>query len=239
MISSDTQTVGEMVAQDWRTASVFQKYGIDFCCKGGQTIEAVCQKKGIDKNDLLADIAQSVVEDDSNQPDFKTWPLDELADYIVDKHHRYINEKTPVILQFLNKLCSVHGQRHPELLEIYQEFSCVANELTMHLKKEEMILFPAVRDMLKNPTSSHEETGHCFGTVQNPINAMRHEHDTEGNRFRRIAELSNNYNTPADGCSTYRVTYQMLQEFEADLHKHIHLENNIMFPRAIALEQSI
>ena len=229
--------IGHFVADDFRTAAVFSNYGIDFCCNGDRIIEDVCEKKGIEVNVLLNEL-HAVLNTASNQSiDYKSWPLDLLVDYIEKKHHRYVEEKIPVLRQFLHKLCSVHGGRHPELIEINEHFTASANELTSHMKKEELVLFPFVKRMIAAKQENTTIQSPQFATVQSPIAMMMQEHDNEGERFRQIAELSNNYNPPADGCNTYKVTFAMLKEFEQDLHLHIHLENNILFPGAIKLEQ--
>ncbi|WP_308993163.1 iron-sulfur cluster repair di-iron protein [Mariniflexile litorale] len=229
--------IGEFVAGDFRTAAVFSNYGIDFCCKGHRTVEEVCEKKGIDPNDLLEKL-HAVLNSKTDQTiDYKSWPLDLLAEYIEKKHHRYVEEKIPVLRQFLDKLCKVHGERHPELFKVNELFSASAGELASHMKKEELILFPFVKRMVKARLEEGSIQSPQFGTVENPIAMMMHEHDTEGERFRHIAELTNNYTPPADACNTYKVTFAMLDEFEKDLHLHIHLENNILFPEAIKLEK--
>jgi regulator of cell morphogenesis and NO signaling len=230
--------IGEFVAQDYRTAAVFTKYKIDFCCNGGRTIEEACAKKDIDSN-VLIDELEAVLNTTTNQTiDYKSWPLDLLAEYIEKKHHRYVEETIPVLLQFLDKLCRVHGERHPELLKINELFIASAGELASHMKKEELILFPFIKKMVKAKIDQSVVQAPHFGTVENPIAMMMHEHDTEGERFRQIAKLTNDYNPPADACNTYRVTFAMLDEFEKDLHLHIHLENNILFPGALKLEQT-
>lgn len=239
MKATEIQTVGSTVALDYRTASVFQKYGIDFCCKGGQTIDEACQKKGIDKDSLLAEINKAVFADNSLSDDYNSWPLDKLADYIERKHHSYVTEQIPVLLQFLDKLCRVHGERHPELYEINAEFKNVAEELSLHMKKEELILFPQIKKMAAAKLNNEKYFQPGFGTVLNPINMMISEHNTEGDRLGRIAGLSNDYTAPADGCTTYRIAFQMLKDFESDLHMHIHLENNILFPKSVELENSL
>ena len=235
--NNSKKQIGQFVAEDFRTAAVFSKHNIDFCCKGDRTLEEVCEKKGIDPNILLEEI-HNVLNTNSNQSiDYKSWPLDLLIDYIEKKHHRYIEEKVPVLLQFLNKLCQVHGERHPELFQINELFKASAGELAAHMKKEELILFPFVKKMVNAKLGLCAIDSPGFGTVENPIAMMKHEHENEGERFRQIAKLSNNYNPPEDACNTYRVTYAMLCEFEKDLHLHIHLENNILFPQAINMEQ--
>lgn len=231
------KTIGAFVAEDFRTAAVFSKYKIDFCCKGNRTIYEVCDKQEIDPKVLLKKIQQALSADDRNTIDFNSWPLDLLADYIEKTHHRYVEEKTTIIMQFLNKLCSVHGGNHPELFKINTLFSECAGELAQHMKKEELILFPFVKKMVNTKETEGALAQPAFGTVSNPIAMMMHEHDTEGERFREIASLTNDYTVPADGCTTYRVTFAMLKEFEENLHTHIHLENNILFPKAMELEK--
>lgn len=231
-------TIGEIVAHDFRTAALFSKLGIDFCCRGHRTIEEVSQKKGLDATQLQRELDEILQKTESGSIDFKSWPLDLLADYVEKTHHRYIEEKTPVLLTFLHKLCKVHGERHPELFEINRLFTESAQDLAAHLKKEELILFPFVRKMVNARITGKKFERPQFGTVENPIEMMKHEHDTEGERFREIARLTNHYTAPADGCNTYRTAFLMLEEFEQDLHKHIHLENNILFPNALALEKT-
>ena len=230
-------TIGEYVAKDFRTAAIFSKYGIDFCCKGNRTIEEACEKKGVDTDQLMDQINTVLATKNDSAIDFKTWPLDLLADYIEKTHHRYVEEKTQILLPFLDKLCKVHGANHPELFEINELFIGCAGELAQHMKKEELMLFPFIKKMAKAALAEEQIAKPQFGTVKNPIAMMMQEHETEGDRFVKIAALTNNYTPPADGCSTFRVTYAMLADFEQDLHKHIHLENNILFPSAMLLEK--
>ena len=229
--------IGQYVADDFRTAAIFSKYKIDFCCNGNRTIEEACNKKGIDSTMLLDELNQVLGSKGGESIDYKSWPLDLLAEYIEKKHHRYVEEKIPVLRQFLDKLCRVHGERHPELFKINELFTASASELSSHMKKEELMLFPFVKKMVSAKLENGAVQSPQFGTVKNPIAMMMEEHDTEGERFREIAELTNNYNPPADACNTYKVTFAMLEEFEKDLHLHIHLENNILFPEAVKLEQ--
>lgn len=235
----ENQIIGELVAQDYRAASVFKKYNIDFCCQGNRTINDACETKKIDQKLVVSDLNDLLQAQASDTTDYKTWPIDLLADYIEKKHHRYVEEKTQEIKPYLDKICRVHGERHPELFEINEHFNATAGELAMHMKKEELIIFPYVRKMVK---AKHEKSALArphFESVENPIQAMMDDHTTEGERYRKIEELSDNYNPPADACNTYRVTFALLKEFEQDLHLHIHLENNILFPRAIELEKML
>ena len=236
MVVDTNKTIGEMVADDFRTASVFSANKIDFCCKGNRTLDEVCNQKGLDVYDVLAQLEKATASN-NNTIDFNTWELDLLIDYIEKKHHRYVEEKAPILLSFLLKLEQVHGAAHPELFEIKNLFKRTADELTQHMKKEEVILFPYIKQMVEAARNKTTLSAPGFGTVANPIAMMMEEHENEGNRFEKIVAISNNYTPPADGCNTYKVTFQMLQEFESDLHTHIHLENNILFPKAIFLQE--
>lgn len=239
MESLKTRSIGSFVAEDYRTATVFQKYGIDFCCKGGKSISEVCESKKISADDLLANLDAATSQSTNQNTNYQSWPLDFLADYIVNKHHQYVEQTTPTLKQFLHKLCKVHGANHPELFKISDEFNASAEELAMHMKKEELVLFPYIKNMVSAASKNEPKEIPAFGTVQNPIKMMMDEHDVEGERFRKIAQLSDNYNSPADGCTTYRVAFALLKEFEEDLHLHIHLENNILFPKAIEMEKQL
>lgn len=240
MMITDTKiTIGEIVAEDFRTAAVFSKYGIDFCCKGHRTLEEVCQKKSVSVAELLDVLNQAAGGSNDKTADYASWPSDLLIDYIEKKHHRYVEEKTPVIRQFMAKLCSVHGDRHPELFRINELFMLSAGDLASHMKKEELILFPFIRQMVRAKEKGTSLEPAHFGTVENPIAMMKAEHEAEGGRFEEIATITEGYTPPSDACNTYKVTFAMLQEFEQDLHTHIHLENNILFPRAIALEKEL
>lgn len=237
------QLIGGIVAQDYRTAAIFTKYNIDFCCNGNRSVETACIQQKADPEKVVSEIREvltSPAQSDNISDSIKAWPLDLIVDYIEKKHHRYVTEQIPVLTANLDKLCRVHGDKHPELFEIKTLFGECADELTQHMKKEELILFPGIRKLVQTKQAGKKvlSLALAFGSVQNPINAMMHEHTTEGERFRKINELSDGYTPPADGCSTYKVTYALLREFEADLHLHIHLENNILFPYAIELEST-
>ena len=231
--------IGQIVAEDYRAAQIFKNHKIDFCCQGNRSIQEAAEKKKIDAQVLINEIEAIQQGENDDTIDFKSWPLDLLADYIEKKHHRYVEEKIPILKPYLEKLCRVHGERHPELLEITAHFNKSAGELASHMKKEEIILFPAVRKMVQAKQTGTKLERPRFGSVKNPIQMMMMEHENEGERFRLIDELSNNYTPPEDACNTYRVTFALLQEFENDLHRHIHLENNILFPKAAELEKEL
>jgi regulator of cell morphogenesis and NO signaling len=232
------KTVGSIVAADYRTASVFEKNGIDFCCKGNTELSKACESRNIDSEQVVKEL-NAIGEKQTESIEFNSLSLDSLANYIEVKHHRYVRNTMPQLQTFLEKLCHVHGQRHPELKQIKELFDDGVNKLTSHMKKEELILFPYVRKLYESRRNATNPEPSQFGSVQNPINAMEIEHETEGNRFSEIRSITGNYTIPEDACTTYKVTYWMLKEFEEDLHIHIHLENNILFPKAIELEEFI
>jgi len=232
----EEQIIGELVAQNYKTASVFKKFKIDFCCNGNRTISEACERKKLDPSQLINELRNTIINVEQNI-DFNSWELDLLADYIEKTHHRYVLTKIEEIKPYLNKVTRVHGEHNPELKEIEILFNQSAQELSQHLQKEEMILFPFIRNMVNSKMEEKPLFFPHFGTVENPIAMMKHEHQNEGERFEKIAGLSNNYTPPSHACNTYRVTFALLKEFEDNLHQHIHLENNILFPKAIHLEK--
>ncbi|MFD2200796.1 iron-sulfur cluster repair di-iron protein [Shivajiella indica] len=225
--------VGKIVAENFKTAQVFTKYGIDFCCKGGISLASACASKGVNLEQIQQDLNQALLVPE--EVHYKDLGMTTLIDHIIKTHHSYVENTIPVLKAYLQKLETVHGQRHPELFEIRQLFFDAADALTAHMKKEEFILFPYIKAMEESYKSHFTLSLPHFGHIDNPIAMMEEEHDTEGERFRIISELSQEYTPPVDGCQTYRVAFAMLKEFENDLHTHIHLENNILFPKAKAM----
>lgn len=229
-------TVAELVAEDYRRADVFRKYDIDFCCGGKVKLEQICSAKDINLTEIEGAL-DAAVKGISEETDFAQWPLDRLAAHIVSRHHAYVNDSVPHIRQYAGKVARVHGAAHPETVTIEKLFSALADELEMHMRKEEMILFPVISQLAAAARYGTRIAPPPFGSVRYPIQSMESEHEGAGDLLRDIADLSDNYTPPADACNTYRVLYAKLQEFERDLHLHIHLENNLLFPAAIALEE--
>jgi len=230
------QTVGEIVAGNIKTTHVFKKHGIDFCCGGGISIKTACDQNKIDISTLVTELL-SVDEKAPEDIDYNLWELDDLVKHIVEVHHSYVMESIPLILQYSDRVREVHGLNHPEVIKINKLFYDASNELVPHMKKEEEMLFSHISKLVeakKDGLSSVPDS--CFGTVTNPIRMMNQEHDGVGEIFRTIADLSSNYTPPVGACNTYQALYSKLQEFEEDLHLHIHLESNILFPKAIELE---
>lgn len=228
--------VGELVAEDYRMAEVFKKFGIDFCCGGKRTVKEACERKGVDYATLRSELAQVGGKECKTAENFNEWGLDLLAEYIVQKHHAYVKKNIPLLLEFSEKVATVHGNANPEVVQIASLFRQVADEMQMHMMKEERGLFPYIKDLVSAKNQGIRPARPHFGTIRNPVNMMEAEHDTAGNLLKQISELSNNYTPPVYACNTYRVEYHKLKEFEDDLHQHVHLENNILFPKAIELE---
>jgi regulator of cell morphogenesis and NO signaling len=232
--SFERTTVGEIVATDFRTASVFEQFGIDFCCGGRRSVADACRTAAADPDAVGRALDALSRETAGGAGDERQWSVGRLIDYIVSTHHEYVRAALPAISQHLAKLVSVHGERHPELARIAATFDEVHQQLQQHMMKEEHVLFPYIRELATIPGRPHPSP---FGTVKNPIRMMEREHQDAGDEMRLIRELTSGYTSPADGCTTYRVTFAELAQFERDLHRHVHLENNLLFPKAVALEQ--
>jgi regulator of cell morphogenesis and NO signaling len=231
------QSVGDLVAQDYRAAAVFEKHGIDFCCGGQVALSEACREKGIDQARVLLELAQSVDHPMDRSQNYAAWELPFLADYIVNTHHAYLKENTGGIAAYARKIAQVHGAHHPEVIEIAAIFDKIAADLALHLREEEEVLFPVIRKI-----ATLSQTGSGSGADSADLEALRaslktlgHEHDEIGAAIHAIRHLARDYQLPAGVCNTFAVTYQKLREFEDDLHKHVHLENNILFLKAAAL----
>jgi len=233
------KTVGEIVKADFRAADIFTSYGIDFCCGGKISVTEACTDKGCDESKVLLEIEALQYQAGSAAHDFDSWKLDFLADYIINTHHQYVARAVPQILPLAQKVSDVHGDNHPEVVKINDLFQDLAEELTSHMQKEEMILFPNIKKLVAAEAAGGCDDGACFGTIASPISVMEAEHENAGVILKQMEHLSAGYLEPDDACNTFRVLYGKLKEFEADLHRHIHLENNILFPKAIELEQAL
>jgi regulator of cell morphogenesis and NO signaling len=230
-----TQTIGDFVAKDYRTAEVFEKYGIDFCCGGKVELAAACKEKGIEMDRLLQDLEQSASLPIDRSQNYAAWELPFLADYIVNTHHAYLKENTGSIAAYTHKIAEVHGAHHPEVIEIAAIFDKIAADLALHLREEEELLFPAIRKISALSKTGAAGEAHEIETLRESLQTLTHEHDEIGAAIHAIRHLANDYAIPADVCNTFVVTYNKLREFEDDLHKHVHLENNILFLKAAKL----
>ncbi|MBX7152005.1 iron-sulfur cluster repair di-iron protein [bacterium] len=231
-------SIGEIVKNDFRTAAVFEQYGLDFCCGGKKSLGQGCAEKGIDPEKVLNDVAQ-LKNTAGRVENFDAWEIDFLADYIVNRHHSFVRNQLQVLTAHLRKLIEVHGSRHPELGSIGSHFEAVKEELIRHMHNEENILFPFIKKLIDIRDGRISKEYPPFVTVENPIRVMVIEHEEAGDALKQIRRLSNNFTPPEDACTTYRVCFAELEEFERDLHQHVHLENNILFPKAIELEKQV
>jgi regulator of cell morphogenesis and NO signaling len=234
-----TLTLSEIVKGNFRTAAVFEKYGLDFCCNGKKPIEQACSEKNLDITAIMTELANLRNGESHKDTKYNEWHLDFLIDYIVNNHHNYVIRMLPVISTHIQKVASVHGQNHPETIQAAKIFSAIELEMKHHMMKEEKILFPHIKYLVKNKNEGLTVEAPYFGTIKNPIAMMENEHQSAGDGMYEIRSLTNNYEIPEDACNTFRVTLQELKEFEEDLHKHVHLENNILFPKAILLEENL
>lgn len=229
-----TKTVREFAVEVPQATRLFESLGIDYCCGGGKSLRDACVSANVSVDEVVSKLVASVKQSAASPAsDWANASLTDLADHIVSKHHVFVRQELPRLEQLLNKVAGKHGETHSELIKIKRIFHGVNEELTSHLMKEEQILFPYIKELETQRANNRRP---MFGSVRNPIHMMEIEHDSAGDAFREMRQLSNNFTPPEDGCISYRTLYQALADFEADLHQHIHLENNVLFPRAIQLE---
>jgi regulator of cell morphogenesis and NO signaling len=227
-VSADQLTVAELAVSHPGALGVFMKYNIDYCCGGHRSIDEACLRVGLDPEKIKQEIYDSSSSGSALSLRPEKWTSAFLIDYIVQNHHTYVKESSPEILYFLDKVCDAHGSDTPALISIRKLFTALAEELADHMHKEELILFPSLKRLEGEQNEDHP----LRNTISGPIAAMKHEHDSAGELIKQIRSLSNNYTPPDFACPTFRITFKKLQEFEADLMHHIHLENNILFQRA-------
>ncbi|MBE0571385.1 MAG: iron-sulfur cluster repair di-iron protein [Ignavibacteriaceae bacterium] len=233
-----SKTLAELVTDNIRSAIVFEEFGLDFCCRGNRSLSDACKEKNIEVEKVAAQLNELSEKTNGNlQAD--DWSLDFLVDYIMNNHHQYVRKMIPIITLHADKVASVHGKNHPETIKIADLFLAVREELEMHMMKEERILFPQIKQMVLTKNEDGQFFPPSFGSIQNPIRMMEYEHTSAGDALYQIRELSNNYSHPEDACNTFKALYSELKELEEDLHKHIHLENNILFPKSITLEAEL
>lgn len=235
-MSIDTmKTVREVAVEFPGATRIFEKLGIDYCCGGGKALDEACLAAGVSADDVIA-LLEEAGSTAAEARDWNAAPLSELVAHIVTRHHGFTREELVRVSNLLAKVCSVHGENHPELHRLHTVFQELKHELTSHMLKEEQVLFPYIENLETAVRRGEPVPTPFFGTVRNPVRMMMQEHDDAGQALRDLREVSSNYQVPADGCITFRTLYQALEEFERDLHQHIHLENNILFPRAAELE---
>lgn len=231
-----SKTIREFAVEVPQAVRVFEKLGIDYCCGGGKSLADACASSKLPVDEVLRRLEEGVTIAAAGS-DWNQASLSDLAGHIVAKHHGYVKQELPRLEQLLTKVAGKHAGNHPELHQLKPVFARLSEELTSHLMKEETVLFPYVQELERAAKESGRMRPPMFGSVRNPIHMMEIEHDAAGQGLREMRELTNDYAAPADACFSFNTLYQGLTEFEADLHEHIHLENNILFPRAIAMEQ--
>ena len=231
-------TLSEIVTKDFNAVTVFEKYNLDFCCGGDKSVSEACDKEGLDALAVINEI-QTIETKGKYTEKYSDWSLDFLTDYIVNNHHSYVRRMIPVLAAHTQKIASVHGKNHPELIQVADRFERVYKDLKQHMMKEEQILFPFVKQMVNAKKNGGNAEAPFFGTVKNPIRMMEAEHQAAGDEMHEIRNLTDNYSIPDDACDTYRAAMLELKDFEEDLHKHVYLENYILFPGAVDLEQEL
>lgn len=231
-VNIEAVTVGEIVAENYHAAGVMKKYGLDFCCGGGITLAEACSRKKISPDQIMEDLQEISMFSESKAENYQAWEPDFLIDHIINTHHRFVKAKTDEIAVYAAKVARVHGERHPENVEIYNRFVHLSNELLYHLKAEEETVFPLILEVYKKRMSGQEVSDGEVANLQEQLDLMVDDHEGAGNLMERLRNLSHYYTPPEDACTTYRILYQNLAGFEEDLHKHVHLENNILFKKA-------
>jgi regulator of cell morphogenesis and NO signaling len=233
------ETIGSIAAGDLRKAAVFQKFGLDFCCGGRKTLQEACAEAGVAVEKVQAELQECGSQPLKASEDFNSWDLDFLADYIVNVHHRYVTESAPALNDLSWRISQHHGNAHPELHPIGQHVTALLSEMRHHQVKEEKVLFPFIRQLVQCRKENKSAGNPPLGTVESPVQTMVDEHDSVARHLHAIESLSDNFQVPEDGCQSYRLYFQKLQELDTDLHQHIHLENNILFPKSIELEKEL
>ena len=228
-----SKTLAQIVTNNHKAASIFEKHHLDFCCKGKRTLEQACSESDIKIEEVIEQL-EKVGETNGSKTNYNELSLAQLSEHIVSTHHNYVKNEMPALLGYLQKVASKHGDRHPEMNKVFQIFGAVKEEMEFHMQKEEMVLFPRIKD-IENQIQEGKKVVISSSYLQSPINMMEQEHDHAGSMLAEIRNLTNNYTPPADACTTYQLSFASLQAFELDLHHHVHLENNILFPKALKM----
>jgi regulator of cell morphogenesis and NO signaling len=228
-------TVGQLVTERPGRARVFEAFGIDYCCGGKKPLAQAIREKGLDQGTVLRILQTFDEQAPSNERDWSTSSVTALADHIEQTHHAYLKSELPRLEYLVNKVANRHGPQTPQLVELAHVFAAFKLELESHMQKEEAVLFPICRQM---DNATRPQRFHC-GSVENPIAVMVREHDDAGDALKRMRELTNDYTPPAEACNTYRALFDSLRQLEQDMHRHVHKENSILFPKALELEQKL
>ncbi|MBK8610721.1 MAG: iron-sulfur cluster repair di-iron protein [Chitinophagaceae bacterium] len=230
MTSIAQQTLASIVTNNHSTVPVLEKYHLDFCCQGKRTLAEACNEKGLSVESLAAELERSAVIHSNKMP-FTEMNAEQLISYILIHHHFYVKQSMPIILDHLQKVAGKHGHQYPYMINVFHLFKEITEEMTAHMQKEEMILFPRIKEVAALNEVDHRRK-FAAGFIDAPILVMEQEHEHAGELLYKIRELTNTYTPPDDACTTFQVSLAELKEFEEDLHKHVHLENNLLFPLA-------
>lgn len=236
MINSE-MTVRDVAIQLPESTRLFESLKIDYCCGGNQPLGQACTSAGVDVDDVMEMLAG--VEQSNEAKDFQNTSLPELITHILDTHHVFTKSEMDRLQLLADKVLNAHGGNHPELVHLDELLTRLCDDLKPHMFKEEQILFPYINALVQAADQNRTVPFAPFGTVKNPIRMMTMEHDTAGEILRELRALTSDYKVPADGCISYQTLYQALENFEKDLHQHIHLENNLLFPKALELENAL
>lgn len=227
-----TARIGDIVSDNYHAAGVFKEFGIDFCCGGGISLKKACEKKKIDVNEVLAKLNRLITSNQPSDQNYKAWEPGYLIDYIEQTHHNFVRTKVAEITGYAAKVASVHGERNPENIVIYEKFMALSKEMMDHLQSEEERVFPLIREIYRSRMQNELIPDEIIEALQNELTQMEDEHEAAGDLMKQIRKLANDFTPPAGACRTWQILYQNLEGFEEDLHKHVHLENNILFKKA-------
>jgi regulator of cell morphogenesis and NO signaling len=225
-------TVGEIVADNYHAAGVFRQYGLDFCCGGNIKLKDACENHHIDTNRVVEELQAINWNQSTGNENYQAWEPGFLINHIIDTHHKYVLTKIEEITGYAARVARVHGTNHPENVDIYHKFSELAHEMLEHMKDEEETVFPLILEVYQQRMKGEDVAGERREALRKQLALMEEDHEGAGGLMQTIRNLSNDFNPPADACTTYRILYQNLEGFEQDLHKHVHLENNILFKKA-------
>lgn len=232
MENISTQTLASIVTNSSSSVPVFEKYSLDFCCNGKRTLEEACNAKGLSVSEIAAELELQMQPRTANQLPFEEMSAEQMISYIVIHHHFYVRQSMPQIIFHVEKVANKHGERFPYMIEVLQLFREIQEEMTSHMQKEEVILFPRIKQLETIFLEGQLNTA-ARDSIAGPISVMMAEHDHAGSLLYQIRELTNNYTAPEGACTTFKVSLTELKEFEEDLHKHVHLENNHLFIKAM------
>ncbi len=231
----ETRSLARIVADDFRSAEVFERYNLDFCCKGKRPLNLACQEKGIDISGVMTELS-SLPQEPGNHQRYNDWSVEFLADYIVQQHHSYVRTMIPIIGMHLQKVVNAHAAKHPEVIEIQALFQRMSGDLLSHITQEEENVFPLIKKItLQHELMSNDDPSLVQTLISN-IDSLDEEHRAAGDILAEIQTLTNSFTPPPGACTTFRVLYQELKAFQEDMFRHIHLENNILFPKVLTAE---